>query len=149
LAHSGEDPARALEGTTLGEQLLTPTRIYVKPLLELFPAADVHGLAHITGGGITENLPRVLPADVQAEVDLDSWRLPPVFRWLRERGGISDAEMLRTFNCGVGMLICVPADEADRVCQRLEATGERAWIAGQVVAASGPPSVAYAGQLGD
>jgi len=149
LEHSGEDPARAVDGTTLGEQLLAPTRIYVKPLLDLIGASDVHGLAHITGGGITDNLPRVLPADVLARVDLDTWSLPPVFRWLRDGGGIGDTEMLRTFNCGVGMLVCVPGDQADDACQRLAAAGERAWIAGQIIAATGPASVAYTGQLGD
>jgi phosphoribosylformylglycinamidine cyclo-ligase len=148
LERSGTDPASACDGATLGERLIEPTRIYVRPLLDLIGALPVHGLAHITGGGITENLPRVLPDGVSARVDLDSWSLPPVFAWLREQGQITDAEMLRTFNCGVGMLVCVPAGRAEDACMRLREAGERPWIAGRIEAGSGPATVAYGGRLG-
>ncbi len=93
---------------TLGEALLAPTQIYVKPLLELLAETEVHALAHITGGGLTENLPRVLPAATEARIDLTSWRRPPVFDWLAEAGHIDEAEMLRTFNCGIGMVVALP-----------------------------------------
>jgi len=149
LQRSDAGPGTPFDGATLGERLLAPTRIYVKPLLELMGAHDVHAAAHITGGGISENLPRVLPEDVDARIDLDSWSLPPVFAWLREEGGIDDAEMLRTFNCGVGMLICLPAAQADEACARLAAAGERAWIAGRLAAGSGPARLVYGGRLGD
>ena len=92
---------------TLGEALLTPTRLYVRPALAAMRAGGVHALAHITGGGLTENLPRVLPKDLGAEIDLDAWTLPPVFAWLRQSAGIADAEMLKTFNCGIGLVLVV------------------------------------------
>jgi phosphoribosylformylglycinamidine cyclo-ligase len=149
LERAGADPAAAFDGATLGERLLEPTRIYVKPLLELTGAVDVHGMAHITGGGITENLPRVLPDGVTAHIDLDTWTLPPVFGWLREQGRITDAEMLRTFNCGVGMLVCVPEAQAADACTRLSQAGERAWVAGRIEAGEGPAAVTFGGRLGD
>lgn len=133
---------------SLGEQLLAPTRIYVKSTLALIQALEVHALAHITGGGITENLPRVLPKGTQALIDLDSWPLPPIFGWLREQGNIADTELLRTFNCGVGMITCVPADQADTACARLNELGEQAWIIGTIEAsADSRPAVRYRGAL--
>ncbi|MGE3775270.1 MAG: phosphoribosylformylglycinamidine cyclo-ligase, partial [Gammaproteobacteria bacterium] len=113
LAKSGADLAAALDGRPLAAALLAPTRIYVKALLAAIAKHEIRGLAHITGGGITDNLPRVLPEGMYAEIDLDCWTLPPVFQWLREHGPVADAEMLRTFNCGLGMLAVVPAREAD------------------------------------
>jgi len=137
-----------VDGASLGERLLEPTRIYAKSALGLIQTMEVHALAHITGGGITENLPRVLPAGTQAAIDLDSWTLGPVFDWLRASGNIADTEMLRTFNCGVGMIACVPAHEADRACARLSELGEKAWLIGEIEAASGPrPAVRYRGTL--
>jgi phosphoribosylformylglycinamidine cyclo-ligase len=133
----------------LGDLLLAPTRIYVKSVLALIQALEVHALAHITGGGITENLPRVLPAGTQALIDLDRWELPAIFAWLREQGNIADAELLRTFNCGVGMIACVPAEQAEAACARLAELGEQAWIIGTVEASDeAQPSVRYRGLLG-
>ena len=109
---------------TLGEALLAPTKLYVKPALAAIRAGGVHALAHITGGGLTENLPRVLPAGGQAMVDLDAWDLPPVFKWLAETGGMSQPELLKTFNCGIGMILVVDATSARAVTEALEATGE-------------------------
>ncbi|MBK1621154.1 hypothetical protein CKO42_22580 [Lamprobacter modestohalophilus] len=133
---------------SLGEQLLAPTRIYVKPTLALIQALEVHALAHITGGGITENLPRVLPKGTQALIDLDSWSLPPIFGWLREQGNIADAELLRTFNCGVGMIACVPAEQAEAACAQLAESGEQAWVIGSIQASEeARASVHYRGSL--
>ena len=100
---------------TLGAALLAPTRLYVKQSLAAVRAGGVHALAHITGGGLTENLPRVLPDDLGAEINLDAWDLPPVFQWLAKTGGMAEAEMLKTFNCGVGMILSVAADQADAI----------------------------------
>ncbi|WP_425039094.1 phosphoribosylformylglycinamidine cyclo-ligase [Primorskyibacter sp. S187A] len=122
---------------TLGEALLTPTRIYVRQCLAAIRAGGVHGLAHITGGGLTENLPRVLPEGLAAQVDLAAVRLPRVFQWLREAGGIADSEMLKTFNCGVGMVLIVAADRADAITDVLQAEGETVTRLGEVVAQPG------------
>jgi phosphoribosylformylglycinamidine cyclo-ligase len=132
--------------TPLGGQLLEPTRIYVKPLLQLMRELPVHALAHITGGGITENLPRVLPAGVSALIDLQGWTRPPVFKWLQEQGGVEDAEMLRTFNCGVGMIVCVPASVEAAVIDRLNALGETAFRLGEIVAAPDGVPLRYTGE---
>jgi phosphoribosylformylglycinamidine cyclo-ligase len=138
------DPTRPFDGATLGERLLAPTRIYVPALLALMDDYDVHGLAHITGGGITENLPRCLPGGSRALVDLASWSRPALFQWLQDEGGIADAELLRTFNCGVGMIACLPSDQAQAACARLAELGEQAWVAGRVEAGDGPAHVVYA-----
>ena len=133
---------------SLGEQLLAPTRLYVKPALALIQALEVYALAHITGGGITENLPRVLPKGTRAAIDLDSWTLPAVFTWLREQGNIAEAELLRTFNCGVGMIACVPAERAEAACARLAELGEQAWVIGRIEASDDArASVHYRGAL--
>jgi phosphoribosylformylglycinamidine cyclo-ligase len=140
--------ASPFDGATLGERLLTPTRIYSKPALALLEEADVHAFAHITGGGITENLPRVLPSGVRAVIDLDSWTIGPVFDWLSTNGNIADAEMLRTFNCGVGMIACVAAADAEIAIDGLRAMGEQAWMIGSIEAATQPsPTVHFAGTL--
>jgi phosphoribosylformylglycinamidine cyclo-ligase len=128
----------------LGEQLLQPTRIYVRPLLALLEEFPVHALAHITGGGITENLPRVLPEGMTALIDLRAWPRPAVFQWLQEMGGIEEAEMLRTFNCGVGKIVCVPRAVEDAVLDRLQALGETAFHLGEIVAASDGVPLRYA-----
>lgn len=120
------------EDSTLGERLLQPTRIYVESILELIRNVPVNGLAHITGGGLDENLPRVLPKGRVAAIDLDSWRQPTIFDWLQEQGGVSDSEMRRTFNCGIGMVVCVPANEADRARSVLEQAGEQIFRLGCV-----------------
>lgn len=117
----------------LGEALLTPTRIYVQSCLPLIREMKLKGLAHITGGGLMENIPRVLPNAVMAEIDLKSWTLPPVFQWLAKVGGVPTDEMVRTFNCGIGMMAVVSPDNVDHVIKSLENSGEKAWKIGQIV----------------
>ncbi|ABL71992.1 phosphoribosylformylglycinamidine cyclo-ligase [Paracoccus denitrificans] len=129
---------------TLGQALLVPTRLYVRPVLAAIRAGGVHAAAHITGGGITENLPRVLPEGLGAQVDLDSFSLPPVFDWLAEAGGIAEAEMLKTFNCGIGMILAVAADRAAAIEALLKAEGETVFRLGQVSPGAG---VGYSGRL--
>ena len=143
LEVSNADLSMDLDGRSLGEALLAPTRIYVKQLLELMQHVDVHGLAHITGGGLPENLPRVLPIDVDAILDLDSWQYPAVFRWLQEQGNVEEDEMLRTFNCGIGMVVCVPQDEAEKAIAVLESAGETVYRIGRIESAEGEPLVRY------
>jgi phosphoribosylformylglycinamidine cyclo-ligase len=128
----------------LGDALLAPTRIYVKPLLALLEKCPVHALAHITGGGLPENLPRVLPTGTVAEIDTASWQRPAVFDWLQQAGNIADAELYRTFNCGVGMVVVVPADAAEAAIAELATAGEQASVIGQIVAgeAGAAPRVA-------
>jgi len=128
----GADLTQDLDGKPLGEALMEPTRIYVKSLLKLIKESQVNALSHITGGGLLENIPRVLPADAKAVIDLDSWQLPAVFNWLQEQGNVDAREMYRTFNCGVGMVIAVPADKADEALQMLTDSGENAWVIGQI-----------------
>ncbi len=128
----------------LGEALLIPTRVYVRPFLAALRAGGVHAAAHITGGGLTENLPRVLPDGLGAEIDLASWTCTPVFRWLAETGGVAEAEMLRTFNCGVGMILAVSPDRADNIQALLAEAGETVWPLGRVADGDG---VRYAGTL--
>ena len=123
----------------LGEELLEPTRIYVKPLLGLIEACDVAALAHITGGGLIENLPRVLPDGCAARVQRGSWVEPPIFDLLRRTGDLSEAEMIRTFNCGVGMVAVLPEDQVDAATRLLGGHGIAAWPLGEVVD-DGPPS---------
>ncbi len=129
---------------TLGAALLMPTRIYVRPALAAIGAGGVHGLAHITGGGLTENIPRILPEDLGCEIDLSSWSLPPVFRWLAEAGGIETAEMLKTFNSGIGMVLVVAPEQADAVEAVLTGAGERISRIGRVAPGQG---VRYTGAL--
>ncbi|MEL0435704.1 phosphoribosylformylglycinamidine cyclo-ligase [Phycobacter sp. K97] len=129
---------------SLGEALLMPTRLYVKQSLAAVRAGGVHALAHITGGGLTENLPRVLPEGLGADIDLDSWDLPPVFKWMSETGGIAEAEMLKTFNCGIGMILSVSADRADALTEVLTGEGETVTRLGTVTAGAG---MRYSGKL--
>jgi phosphoribosylformylglycinamidine cyclo-ligase len=117
---------------SLADALLAPTRIYVKSLLALMAEVDVHALAHITGGGIPENLPRVLPEGLDAEVDIDSWPRPAIFRLLQAQGNVAETEMLRTFNCGIGMVLALPAEQADRAEQLLTTLGETVYRIGHV-----------------
>ncbi|WP_420586994.1 phosphoribosylformylglycinamidine cyclo-ligase [Ruegeria sp.] len=129
---------------SLGETLLTPTRLYVKPALQAIRAGGVHALAHITGGGLTENLPRVLPEELGAQIDLNAWDLPPVFRWMAETGGIAEAEMLKTFNCGIGMIVVCAEDHADELAALLTEAGEAVSRLGTV---TDTPGMAYSGNL--
>ncbi len=119
---------------TLGAGLLAPTRLYVTSALAAVRSGAVNGLAHITGGGLTENLPRVLPDGLRAEIDLDAWDLPPVFRWLAETGGMAEAELLKTFNAGIGMVAVVPAARADDAAAILRDGGETVHVIGQISA---------------
>jgi phosphoribosylformylglycinamidine cyclo-ligase len=124
----------------LALDLLAPTRIYVKPLLALVRSGIVKGMAHITGGGLTENIPRVLPQGVTAELKRDSWEAPTIFAWLQKVGNVDDAEMARTFNCGIGMVVVVAEADADRAKSQLEALGERVYRVGEIRArADGDP----------
>ncbi|HHC71958.1 MAG TPA: phosphoribosylformylglycinamidine cyclo-ligase [Thiotrichales bacterium] len=141
---SGADLHAPFGETTLGEALLTPTRIYVKPVLEVLGSHPVHAVAHITGGGLPENLPRVMPPGTRAVIDRTSWQWPPLFRWLQEQGNVEEREMYRTFNCGVGLVLTVPAAVAAEVITTLEQSGERAWELGRVEAADGPATVELA-----
>jgi phosphoribosylformylglycinamidine cyclo-ligase len=128
----------------LAEALLAPTRIYIRPLLEAIRGGGVRAAAHITGGGLTENLPRVLPAGLGVEIDLGAWALPPVFGWLVRAGGLDEAEALRTFNCGIGMVVVAAPEAAERVAAQLAAAGESVTRIGSVVEGQG---VAYRGEL--
>ncbi len=119
-------------GKPLGEVLLTPTRIYVRTLLNLVRDFRIKGMAHITGGGIPENLPRVLPQGCQAFVDRNSWAIPPLFRLIQRLGNVEEEELLRTFNCGVGMAVVVPASEVEDVLDRARALGDRGWVLGEI-----------------
>ena len=129
---------------SLGEVLLAPTRLYVRPVLDAVKAGGVHALAHITGGGLTENLPRVLPEGLGARIDLTSWALPPVFRWMAETGGMAQAELLKTFNCGIGMIVVCAPDQAEALAALLGEAGETVYRIGQVEAGEG---VSYDGQV--
>ncbi len=140
LEVSGARLDEACGETSLGDALLAPTRIYVKPLLALLAEQPVHALAHITGGGLPENLPRVLPAGTVAEIDAASWRRPAVFDWLQRAGNIADAELYRTFNCGIGMVVVVPGAAAEAAVATLNAAGERAVVIGHI--ATGQPGAA-------
>ncbi len=137
------DPA-PFSNTTLGEALLAPTRIYVKSTLSTL-AMGTRAMAHITGGGLTENVPRVLPDGLGAEINLDTWTLPPVFSWLTEVAELDAAEALKTYNCGIGMVLVAPSTDADRIVNALNDTGEMAMMIGSVVQGSG---VRYTGKLG-
>ncbi|WP_456377288.1 phosphoribosylformylglycinamidine cyclo-ligase [Thiolapillus sp.] len=142
---SNADLASDLDGRPLGEALLQPTRIYVKPLLALLQEIDVHALAHITGGGLTENIPRVLPTNTAAHIDTASWPHPPVFQWLQENGNIDSEEMLRTFNNGIGMVVCVAAGDAARAQAVLQDQGETVFVIGSIQHCDGEtPHVTYA-----
>jgi phosphoribosylformylglycinamidine cyclo-ligase len=131
------------DGKTLGETLLAPTRIYVKSLLALIKKIPVHALAHITGGGLTENLPRVIPDNLNAQIDLKSWQFPAIFDWLQSNGNVSQADMLITFNCGVGMVICVAAEDEVATLNLLAELGETAFVMGEIIAGEGKAEVRY------
>ncbi len=141
LEVSGADLGQPMGESTLGDALLAPTRIYVKSLLALQESVQIHALAHITGGGLLENLPRVMPEGSKAVIDGNSWQLPEIFQWLQEQGNVVESEMLRTFNCGVGMVVCVNADDAEQAMQILADNGEKAWIMGTIESGEGAPVV--------
>lgn len=130
-------PLDALKGQSLGETLLSPTRIYVKPVIKVLEAARVHGIAHITGGGFYENLPRFLPEGLTARVVRDSLVIPPIFDLMTKKGGISEKEMFSTFNMGVGMVLCLHPEDADKALQLLQDAGEAPYIMGSVIKGEG------------
>ncbi|MCL5041605.1 MAG: phosphoribosylformylglycinamidine cyclo-ligase [Gammaproteobacteria bacterium] len=131
-----------LDGKPLTDLLMAPTRIYVKALLQLIrETGAVKAMAHITGGGLLENIPRVLPAGSGAHIDLSSWQRPAVFNWLQEQGNVDENEMHRVLNCGVGMVICVAADQVNTALQVLRQAGEEPWVIGQITATQGAEAV--------
>ncbi|CAM4233997.1 phosphoribosylformylglycinamidine cyclo-ligase [Vibrio astriarenae] len=135
LEVSGADKGEMLEGRTIGEHLLEPTKIYIKSALKMIEKHDIHAISHITGGGFWENIPRVLPEGTKAVVDGNSWEWPVIFKWLQEKGNVDTHEMYRTFNCGVGLVIALPKDQADAAVELLKAEGENAWVIGEIATA--------------
>ncbi len=129
---SGAKLDDTFEDSTLGETLLAPTRLYIKSLLDLFSKVDVHALAHITGGGLLENLPRVMTEGCQAQISIQSWQRPAIFDWLQQQGNVEEKEMHRTFNCGVGMTVIVAAEDLDSALECLRSHGETAWHIGTI-----------------
>jgi phosphoribosylformylglycinamidine cyclo-ligase len=129
----GAKPSDDLGGRPLGDVVMAPTQIYVKPLLKLISEMNVKGMAHITGGGLVDNVPRVLPENTQAVLHRDSWQMPDLFRWLQMKGGVTDAEMVRVFNCGIGMVVIMSTDQADAAILSLKTEGLNAWVVGEVV----------------
>jgi phosphoribosylformylglycinamidine cyclo-ligase len=144
---SWEAPCPFADGETLGAALIAPTRIYVKPVLAAIGAGGVRAIAHITGGGLTENLPRVLDDRTVSVIDLDAWALPPVFRWLTTRSGLAEAEALKTFNCGIGLVLVVAPEAVEDVTAALTQAGETVLRIGELAAGDGP-AVRYRGALG-
>lgn len=136
LEVSGQSAEQNLNGNTIADHLLAPTRIYVKNLLQLIKQQPVHALCHITGGGFWENIPRVLPDNTKAVIKGDSWQWPAIFSWLQQQGNVTEYEMYRTFNCGVGMIVVVSAEQLDSALEHLKAAGETAWHLGEIQAAT-------------
>lgn len=132
IEKSGIDMAADFHGQPFKDVVMAPTRIYVKPLLQLIAAMPVKGMAHITGGGLTENVPRVLPAGLTAEIKQGSWVMPPLFTWLQQQGNVTDTEMHRTFNCGIGMVVIMSAENAPAAKKLLEEAGEKVAIIGAI-----------------
>ncbi|OAJ34374.1 phosphoribosylformylglycinamidine cyclo-ligase [Piscirickettsia salmonis] len=141
VAGQGFETVLPESGKTLAELLLAPTRIYIKSLLPLFNQDKIHACAHITGGGLPENLPRVLPAGVSAKINTASWQWPEIFQWLQQQGGVAIDEMYRTFNCGVGMVICVAREDVDDCLAHLAACGENAWVVGEMIDGQDQPVI--------
>lgn len=135
LEVSGADKNEKLGDKTIAELLLEPTKIYIKSALELIEKHDIHAISHITGGGFWENIPRVLPAGTQAVIQGDSWQWPAIFSWLQEKGNVTEHEMYRTFNCGVGLVIALPHDQAEDAVALLNNAGENAWVLGHIAEA--------------
>jgi phosphoribosylformylglycinamidine cyclo-ligase len=144
LAGLGWQDTAPFADAPLGQALLAPTRLYVTQCLTAIRAGGVHALAHITGGGVTENVPRVLPDGMGVSVNLDAWELPPVFRWLAETGGMAQSELLKTFNSGIGMVLVVDPAKAAEITGLLRDLGETVYTLGHV---TDTPGVHYSGQL--
>ncbi|MFW1056223.1 phosphoribosylformylglycinamidine cyclo-ligase [Vibrio parahaemolyticus] len=135
LEVSGADKNEKLAGRTIGEHLLEPTKIYIKSALKMIEKHDIHAISHITGGGFWENIPRVLPEGTKAVIDGNSWEWPIIFKWLQEKGNVETHEMYRTFNCGVGLVVALPKDQADAAVALLKEEGENAWVIGEIAQA--------------
>ncbi|MCQ9615849.1 phosphoribosylformylglycinamidine cyclo-ligase [Paenalcaligenes niemegkensis] len=135
LKHANARPNDELDGRPLADVVMEPTRIYVKSVLAALQAHgdDIKGLVHITGGGLTENIPRVLPKNVAAKIKRDAWALPALFQWLQENGGVADEEMWRVFNCGIGMIVVVPQEQAEAISATLTEQGETVYRLGDIV----------------
>lgn len=143
IAHSKTSLSEKLNDRELADHLLEPTRIYVKPLLQLIATVPVHAMAHITGGGITENVPRVLPENLSAKINLNAWAMPAIFQWLQEQGNVTEANMLTTFNCGIGMMVCVAPEHEATAIATLKELGEQAFSIGEIVSTPGSNKVIY------
>jgi phosphoribosylformylglycinamidine cyclo-ligase len=126
------DLSADFQGQSLADAIMAPTRIYVKPLLTLINQLPVKGLAHITGGGLVENVPRILPDQLTAVLYREAWEMPPLFRWLQQQGNVADHEMARVFNCGIGMAVVVAPEHAENALHSLHAAGETAWRIGEI-----------------
>ncbi len=137
IERSNPDLNSDFHGRPFRDVLLEPTRIYVKAVLSTLAATSVHAIAHITGGGLLENIPRVLPDHLAAEIDLNTWTMPPLFQWLQAEGKVERNEMYRTFNCGVGMVLCVPKTAEAAALAALQAAGEQAWVVGKIAPRTG------------
>ncbi len=143
---SGVDINDEFDGSTLGDILLEPTKIYVRSLMALIREEQIHAIAHITGGGLLENVPRVLPKMSKAIIDTNSWHWPAIFHWLQEKGNVETKEMYRTFNCGVGMIVAVPKETVNNCLDLLNSVGETAWQIGYIgLRAEGDEAVEMAG----
>lgn len=140
---SQADLSQKLNDKTLANALMAPTKIYVKPILELINTLPVHALVHITGGGFQENIPRILPANTKARINTQSWDWPEIFNWLQTQGKVEEAEMYRTFNCGVGMIIVVAEEQAQQTLDLLAQQGENAWLIGDIQTADDENQVEF------
>lgn len=140
---SGADLQQDFEGKTLAETLLEPTKIYVRSVLKLIEKVELKALSHITGGGLLENIPRVLPTDACAQINQSSWNKPSIFNWLQENGNVVDNEMYKTFNCGVGMVLVVSENGLETAIELLNANGEKAWHLGEITAKSDDNQVTF------
>lgn len=141
LEVSDADLSETCGNQTLGDALLAPTRIYVKSIHALLEQIDINAMSHITGGGLTENLPRVMPENTRAQIDINSWQLPDVFKWLQQHGNIEDLEMYRTFNCGIGMVLIINEEDADTAIEVLNDAGEAAFKLGEITSSNGAADV--------
>lgn len=141
LNDTNADLSQVIDGKKLLEHLLTPTRIYVKQILNLMKHISIKSLAHITGGGLIENLPRVIPKDLSVIINTDTWNLPPIFAWLSEQGKIDSDEMFKTFNCGIGLVMCVERNNVDKAINHLNDNGETAWVIGSIIKNNGGTKV--------
>ena len=141
LNDTNADLSQVIDGEKLLDHLLTPTRIYVKQILNLMQHISIKSLAHITGGGLIENLPRVIPKDLSVIINTDTWSLPPIFAWLSEQGKINSDEMFKTFNCGIGLVLCVERNNADKTINYLNDNGETAWVIGSIIKNNGGTKV--------